>query len=76
MNIHTWLNERGKSQGTKNIKEFSFTEQMQKQIDEVLSNYVPNFPKQVELMLPTVNLPKLQKVVDDNKPKLTKITIT
>ena len=70
---NTWI-RKGKTQGTNNRKKYSL-EQMQKRIDEVLSNYVPNFPKQVELNLPKLNLPKLEKVVDNNKPKLPKLKL-
>ena len=44
-----------------NKEKFSF-EAMQKLLDRYLSQYVPEFPKQVELNLPKLNLPKLQKV--------------
>ena len=50
---------RGKKQGTKNRKEFSF-EAMQERIDEVFTQYVPEFPKTVNLNLPDLgDLPKL-----------------
>lgn len=45
----------------KNIKEFSF-ESMVEQLDDYLVKYVPEFPKQVELNLPKLELPKLQKI--------------
>lgn len=45
----------------KNIKEFSF-ESMVEQLDDYLTKYVPEFPKQVELNLPKLELPKLQKI--------------
>ena len=51
---------RGKSQGTKNIKEFSL-EAMQNKIDNIFNQYIPEFPKQVKLNLPKLQLPKLDK---------------
>ena len=51
---------RGKSQGTKNIKEFSL-EAMQNKIDNIFNEYIPEFPKQVKLNLPKLQLPKLDK---------------
>ena len=56
---------KGKSQGTKNIKEFSL-EAMENKIDDIFSKYIPEFPKQVQLNLPKLNLPKLNK----DKPSL------
>jgi hypothetical protein len=35
---------------------------MKEALDEILTNYVPIFPKQIELMLPKLNLPKLEKI--------------
>jgi hypothetical protein len=43
-----------------NKQKFSF-DAMQKLLDSYLSGYVPEFPKQVDLKLPSLNLPKLQK---------------
>ena len=37
-------------------------EKMAELIDETLSKYLPKFPKQVELALPKLNLPKLDKL--------------
>jgi len=70
---NTW-ERKGKTQGTNNIKKYSL-DKMQERIDEVLNNYIPNFPKQVELNLPKLNLPKLEKVVEDNKPNLPKLKL-
>jgi len=50
-----------KRQGTKNIKDFSF-ESMTNLLGELLGKYVPALPKQVQLNLPNLNLPKLEKV--------------
>jgi hypothetical protein len=41
---------------------------MKEQIDTILTKYVPEFPKQVELKLPQlkkIELPKLKKVEND-----------
>jgi hypothetical protein len=35
---------------------------MKNRIDTVLDSYVPEFPTQVDLKLPGMDLPKLQKV--------------
>lgn len=56
----TWM-RKGKTQGTNNRKTFSL-KKMEDRIDEVLTKYIPEFPKQVQLNLPKLNLPKLQKV--------------
>lgn len=50
-----------KKLGYKNRTNFSF-EKMKEALDEILTNYVPIFPKQIELMLPKLNLPKLEKI--------------
>jgi len=50
-----------KRQGTKNKKDFSF-ESMTNLLGELLGKYVPALPKQVQLNLPNLNLPKLEKV--------------
>lgn len=42
-------------------KEYSF-EKMQEVLHKILDNYLPEFPKQVQLSLPKLNLPKLNKV--------------
>jgi glycosyltransferase involved in cell wall biosynthesis len=53
--------ERGaKRLRTKNKKEFSF-DSMVTLLGELFDKYVPEFPKQVELSLPTFELPKLTK---------------
>ena len=44
----------------KNKKEFSF-EAMEKVLNELFNKYIPEFPKQVELKLPSLKLPKLVK---------------
>ena len=47
----------------KNINKSNFSFQaMQKLLDSYLVKYVPEFPKQVELKIPKLDLPKLQKV--------------
>ena len=50
-----------KKQKNYSKKQFSFGE-MKNRIDNVLSAYIPDFPTQVELKLPEIELPKLQKV--------------
>lgn len=50
-----------KKLGYKNRTNFSF-DKMKEALDEILTNYVPVFPKQIELMLPKLNLPKLEKI--------------
>ncbi len=49
-----------KSLANKNKKEFSF-EAMEVVLKELLDKYIPEFPKQVELKLPSLKLPKLVK---------------
>ena len=51
----------GKRQGTNNIKNFSF-EKMTELLGEYLTQYVKVAPKQVQLKMPTLKLPKLQKI--------------
>lgn len=56
--------ELAKRQGYKNRKEFSY-EKMRETLDNLLTQNVPEFPKQVELKLPQLNkveLPKLKKI--------------
>ena len=53
----------GKRQAHKSKTEFSW-EKMKDKVDELFTKYIPEFPKQVELKLPTlkkIELPKLQK---------------
>ena len=49
-----------KSLANKNKKEFSF-EAMEGILKELFDKYIPEFPKQVELKLPSLKLPKLVK---------------
>jgi len=67
-NEYSTYERRGKSQGTKNIKEFSF-KAMEDKLDNILTNYIPEFPKQVQLNLPKLKLPKLQLPNLDNNKK-------
>jgi len=53
--------ELAKRQGYKSRTNFSW-EKMAEQLDQILSSNLPEFPKQVELKLPTLQLPKLQKI--------------
>ena len=50
-----------KKQGTKNTKEFNY-DKMVEVLDQLLIQYVPDFPKQIELTLPKLELPKLEKI--------------
>ena len=56
--------ELAKRQGYKSRTEFSY-EKMRETVDNLLTQYIPEFPKQVQLKLPTlkkIELPKLKKV--------------
>ena len=53
--------ELAKRQGYKSRTNFSW-ENMVEQLDQILSSNLPTFAKQVELKLPTLQLPKLQKI--------------
>jgi len=56
--------ELAKRQGYKSRTEFSY-EKMRETLDNLLTQYVPEFPKQVQLKLPQlkkIELPKLKKV--------------
>ncbi len=53
--------ELAKRQGYKSRTNFSW-EKMAEQLDQILSSNLPTFTKQVELKLPSLKLPKLQKI--------------
>lgn len=56
--------ELAKRQGHRSRTQFSY-EKMRETLDTVLTQYIPEFPKQVQLKLPTlkkIELPKLKKV--------------
>jgi glycosyltransferase involved in cell wall biosynthesis len=60
--------DRAKRQAHKSKTEFSW-DKMKDKIDELFTKYLPEFPKQVELKLPTlkkIELPKLQKIKDND----------
>lgn len=59
--------ELAKRQRYYSVTNFSL-EKMGERLDGILSSTLPAFPKQVELNLPTLNLPKLKKV--DTKPEI------
>lgn len=59
-----------KKQSTYVRKSFTY-KHMVETLDNLLVQYVPDFPKQVELSLPKLNLPKLKKVGEDSTPKIT-----
>jgi hypothetical protein len=50
-----------KRQAFKSKNEFSWGKMFEK-VDQTLTQYIPEFPKEVELQLPKLQLPKLQKV--------------
>ena len=50
-----------KRQGTRNTKEFNYSK-MVEVLDSILTKSVPEFPKQIELTLPKLELPKLEKI--------------
>lgn len=50
-----------KKQGTRNAKQFSF-EKMAELLDSILDSNVPEFPKEIKLTLPKLQLPKLEKI--------------
>lgn len=53
--------ENAKRQGYKSRTEFSY-EKMVEQLDIILSSNLPEFPKEKQLTLPTLQLPKLEKI--------------
>ena len=53
--------ELAKRQGYKSRNNFSW-DKMVERLDEILSSNLPEFPKEVQLSLPKLNLPKLQKI--------------
>ena len=53
--------ELAKRQGYRSRNQFSFDNMVQK-LDSILTQYLPEFPKQVALNIPTLNLPKLEKL--------------
>ena len=52
---------KGKRQGYHARTNFSY-EKMQELVEDILDKNIPEFPKQVELKLPKLQLPKLQKI--------------
>lgn len=54
-------NVLGKKQGHKNREQFNYTK-MVELLESILNRSLPEFPKQVELTLPKLNLPKLKKL--------------
>jgi hypothetical protein len=56
--------EKAKRQAFKSKNEFSW-DKMKDQIDNILTNFIPEFPQEVKLALPQlkkIELPKLQKI--------------
>ena len=72
-----WLT-KAKRQGHKSRTQFSY-EAMVETLKNILDTNIPEFPKQVELSLPKLNLPKLKKVGEKTEapkiqlPKLKKL---
>ena len=61
--------EKGKRQAFKSKNEFSWDE-MKNKVDSILTQYVPEFPKAIELKLPTlrkIELPSLKKIESKSK---------
>jgi hypothetical protein len=50
-----------KRQAYKSKNEFSW-DKMYEKVDQTLTQYIPEFPKEIQLQLPKLELPKLQKV--------------
>lgn len=61
-----WL-VKAKRQGHKSRTQFSY-EAMVETLKNILETNIPEFPKQVELSLPKLNLPKLKKVGEKPEP--------
>ena len=53
--------ENSKRQGYQSRNNFSF-DKMKEKIDSILTTKIPNLPQQVELQLPKLSLPKLNKI--------------
>ena len=60
---------KSKKQAHHSKTNFSF-EKMKEKLNEILDTKIPEFPKQVQLQLPKLNLPKLNKVQPSKQPKL------
>ena len=63
---------KAKKLGSRNIKEFELSKMAEK-LDSYLTKYVPEFPKQINLDLPKLNLPKLKKAESKPEIKLPKL---
>ena len=61
--------EKAKRQGYQSRNNFSF-EKMKEKLDKIISNKIPEFPKQVKL-----NLPKLKKIGEGSKNELPKLKL-
>ena len=61
-----WL-PKAKRQGRKSRTQFSY-EAMVDTLKSILDTNIPEFPKQVELSMPQINLPKLKKVNSKSEP--------
>jgi hypothetical protein len=52
---------RAKKQGSQNIKNFSF-DSMTKLLGKLIDTHIPELPKQIQLNIPNLKLPKLEKL--------------
>ena len=59
-----------RSQSSHIRRNFNY-EKMVETLSDLMVRYVPDMPKQVELTLPKLNLPKLKKIGEDSAPKVT-----
>jgi hypothetical protein len=50
-----------KKLGYRNRNNFNYSK-MKAELDNLLTKYLPEFPKKIELVLPKLNLPKLEKI--------------
>jgi glycosyltransferase involved in cell wall biosynthesis len=66
-NYKSW-NEKAKRQGYRSRTEFNY-EKMVETLKNILETNLPEFPKQVDISIPSLTLPKLKKV--NEVPKIT-----
>jgi hypothetical protein len=52
---------RAKKQGSQNVKNFSF-DSMTKLLGKLIDTHIPELPKQIQLNIPNLKLPKLEKL--------------
>ena len=68
-NYKRWM-KMARSQSSHIRRNFNY-EKMVETLSDLMVRYVPDMPKQVELTLPKLNLPKLKKIGEDSAPKVT-----